>query len=232
MTKPYRNLGLKSQCTHFTKTGERCMHPALDGEEVCSHHGHMTLMVNPENAALLTTASSMRDVGRRVRTHLKKVWPEIEFDFLQGTSTKAEEVTVVRWTDGPTEQEVTVELSGLYSPMALGWGMSHGLPHLECSRVYTPVAVVAAVIQEMVNQEIVSSPKKPSKRWVRGLFVPALTVLERTPNPDSAFPENILEVAERMVERCPPEDENVFDLVWIMQVCVMSTLSVKRLLKS
>ena len=167
-----------------------------------------------------------------MRTHLRKVWPEIDFVFLQGTSTKAEEVTVVRWTDGPTEQEVTVELSGLYSPMALGWGMSHGLPHLECSRVYTPVAVVGAVIQEMVNQQIVSSPKKPSKRWVRGLFVPALTVLERTADPGNAFPEDILGVAERMVERCPPEGENVFDLVWIMQVCVMSTLSVKRLLKN
>lgn len=230
MAKPYQNLGLKSQCTHFTKTGERCTHPALEGEEVCSHHGHMTFMVDPENAALLTAGSSMRDVGRRVRTHLRKVWPDVEFEFLQGTSSKAQEVTVIRWTNGPTEQEVTVKLASLYSPMALGWGMSHGLPSVECSRVYSPVAVVAAVIQEMVNQQVTSSPKKPSKRWVRGIFVPALTALERTSDPENGFDEPVLQAAARMVDRCPPEGENVFDLVWIMQVCVMSILSVKRLL--
>lgn len=222
-----KSLVLRSQCTYFTKTGGRCIIPAVEGQDTCPRHGKFSdLQHSPE--VLLNTHSSLRDVARRVRAKIKEIWPDLLFEITEGYSITGEKIGVIIWTNGPTVEEVNLALVELYAPMALGWGMSYGVPQIECSRDYSPEVLVAALFHVMVDKGIVEAPKKVTRTWMRAIFVPALDFLHGVADPEQQIDGRLLAAADKLLLKFPPE-EKLFDMTWITQICFLAVPAVKKM---
>jgi hypothetical protein len=216
-----RKIRVSEQCTQFTRSGERCSLTVIEGEHVCALHANMIAIGRVDERAPLTTSSSQRDVSRRVLGSITKTWPSVVFELKKGWAATGNEVLVLCWTNGPTETQVQKSLSGLFSSVALGWGMPAGAPGVECSRSYSPEVLVAALIEQSMLSEPELPGKKVTHAWVRKLLVPSIGFLQRVENPDEALDRSLVEAAERIIERCPPED-NLMDRVWLAQVTVFA----------
>ncbi len=199
---------------------------AMEGQKTCARHGQIA-EIKQKTSEPLNTYSSARDVSRKVMTKIKAVWGDHSFEIEQGYAPSGDKIAVLCWTNGPTVKEVNVELAELYTPMALGWGMSYGVPHIQFSRTFSPEVLVAALLHVMLEQEVFAAPPRATKSWTRSIFVPALDFLHNLTEPDFFISHKLLEQSEKLLVKFPPE-EKLFDMMWISQICLLSIPVVKK----
>lgn len=214
-----RRMKVDRQCVEFTRAGERCALAAVDGGDVCRVHERVATSTKTPKVPL-SAGVSHRELLRRSKAALGGVWPDVEFVLERGSSGSGRDVLVACWVDGPTVVEVQQVVAGLFSPMALGWGLPSGAPGFECSREVSPLVLVAALVERMAAGGVEAPGKPVDPEWVRELVKGELVRLHGVSFPEVSLPEEALVTAEGLVKRYPPAD-TLLEWKWLTQVCVL-----------
>jgi hypothetical protein len=214
-----RRMKVDRQCVEFTRSGDRCALAAVDGSEVCRVHERAATKSKTPKVPL-GPASSHREVLRRTKAALDGAWPEVVFELQRGSSGSGRDVLVVCWVDGPTVGEVHRVIAGLFSPLALGWGLPSGAPGVECSREVSAAVLAAALVGEIKNGAVEPPGKPIDPAWVRSLVKDALRNVNDVSFPEESLDGDLLEAGRSLVKRYPPGDV-LMDWKWLTNVCVL-----------